>query len=592
MLIKHLPTASSSTDNASLQPTAQTLLLSLACCLKTRKITSLGITLALSLYFVVVINIPLLNTLITILGDYEHLNWWFTLTLPLFFLAVFNAFFTLLSFKYLLKPMFALMLLSSSVVSYLYANYGLYVDAEMIGNFVDTNYGEAVSYLNLTAFLWVFCMGIIPSVIVFMVPVAYYSLPRELCYKLVSIGFSLLIVVLILLFFYKDYASLGRNNSYLKKIIVPTYYVSSLIKYINLNYIKPTPEFQTLGADAHFINTTDTTDTTDTTTKTMKNAQGDATVNKPNLVVIMLGETARANNFQLNGYQRKTNPFTLPFNPIAFQDVSSCGTATNTSVPCMFSRFDRTNFDNQAARNQDNVLDILSHAGASTLWLENDGGCKGVCDRTQTLTFSADMENEWCDGEYCKDGILLANFDRSLSQLNGDNQVLVMHMVGSHGPTYYQRYPEAFRHFKPDCPRSDIQNCSDQAIINTYDNTIYYDDYIMAKILSKLEQYQDRYNTGFIYVSDHGESLGESGLYLHGMPYSLAPKEQTQIPLLIWLSAALQHTKRIDVGCLRDLAANGTYSHDNIFDSLLGIMDVRTVLYRPEQDIFSTCRTQ
>ena len=390
-------------------------------------------------------------------------------------------------------------------------------------------------------------------------------------HKVASMLVAMLVIGLIASLYYKDYAAIGRNNSYLKKMIIPTQYLRSAGQYLNKTYLTSVRPHQSLGLDATVAPHTE---------------------RKPRLMVLVVGETARAKNFELNGYQRPTNAFTRDLGMLSFQNVSSCGTATAISVPCMFSRLDKSDYDPSIAKTQDNLLDIIRHAKVAVRWMENDGGCKGVCARVPTLEFASDSNSEHCDGEYCRDEVLLENMQAELAMLEGQDAVLVMHLVGSHGPTYYQRYPSEFRRFVPDCPRSDIQNCSDAEIVNSYDNTIYHDDYILSQIIAKLTLKQTDWETSLLYLSDHGESLGENGMYLHGMPYAFAPEEQTQIPLQLWMSPAFSQSGDYNQACLEQRAQNEQYSHDNLFDSVLGLMQINTELYRPAQDIFASCRNQ
>ncbi|MCG7587072.1 phosphoethanolamine transferase, partial [Photobacterium sp. OFAV2-7] len=274
---------------------------------------------------------------------------------------------------------------------------------------------------------------------------------------------------------------------------------------------------------------------------------------------------------------------------ISFRDVSSCATATAVSVPCMYSAMPQSSYDKQRATNQDNFLDIMQRAGISLLWKENDGGDKDVAKRIPLLEIQRNVQNEFCNGSTCYDMALLEGLDNDISAMKG-NRMLTLHLIGSHGPTYYQRYPEDKRFFTPDCPRSDIENCSQEEIINTYDNTILYTDFVISQTITKLKQLEDKYNTALFYISDHGESLGENGLYLHGTPYSLAPDHQTQVPMMAWFSSSFSKNKKINTDCLKHAAEKNSYSQDNIFHSMLGIMDVETEVYNSEMDIFSQCR--
>ena len=467
----------------------------------------------------------------------------------------------------------------SALLNYVMFHYGTIVDRDMIVNVLETNSGEAKSYLNASALIWFTLTALLPAFLILKLSIRRSTVWRELAMKLVTVVVSLLVILLIAVFYYKDYASVGRNNDYLKKMIIPTHFAHSLYKYLDDTYLTTPEPYKTIGEDA-----TLSAHATATLAKT----------GRKQVMVLMVGETARAANFQLGGYERETNAFTTPLGVTYFQDVSSCGTATAVSVPCMFSRQSRKEFADTQAANQDNLMDIVARAGIKTVWLENDGGCKGACARTETIEFKPNATNPVCDGDYCQDQVLLEGLSKQLKRITAGpdqagNHLIVLHMVGSHGPTYYKRYPKEFAHFQPDCQRSDIQNCDARQLNNTYDNTIYYSDYIISQVIEQLKSRADL-DTGVLYLSDHGESLGESGLYLHGMPYSLAPKEQTQIPMLTWFSASFAAAKQLDESCLAKLAKEQEYSHDNLFDSMLGLLDVSTAIYRPQLDIFHTCR--
>ena len=534
-------------------------------------LTPARLVLVSACYFFLVLNVALLAKLLGIINGLEQVSVGFVLTIPLFFIACFNAIFSLFTAFRCEKPVLIFFILLSSLLSYAMYNYGTIVDRDMIVNVLETNSGEAKSYLNLPAVLWFVFTGVLPAALIMKLHIKRSTVLRELLMKLTSIIASALVIVLIATFYYKDYASVGRNNAYLNKMIIPTHFTHSLYGYVRDTYFKEEIPYRPLGEDAALTQ--------------------QAPADRKQLLVLMVGETARADNFQYGGYERDTNAFTQPLGVTYFQQVSSCGTATAVSVPCMFSRLSKTDFSDAQASNQDNLMDIVQRAGINTVWLENDGGCKGVCQRIKTIEFKPDANNPVCDGDYCQDQVLLEGLSAQLDQLDAQHNIIVLHMVGSHGPTYYKRYPKEFSHFQPDCQRSDIQNCDARQLNNTYDNTLYYSDYIMSEVIKLLQQRQDL-STGMLYVSDHGESLGESGLYLHGMPYSLAPTEQTHVPMLTWFSDAFVADKQLDTRCLQQAANSNAYSHDNLFDSILGLMDVSTGLYQAKLDVFNRCRGQ
>jgi lipid A ethanolaminephosphotransferase len=382
----------------------------------------------------------------------------------------------------------------------------------------------------------------------------------------------MLVGILIIAFtYYQNYASVLRNHSQLKRMIVPTYYLGSSVKFFKKEFFTAPIEYQVLGTGAKVIK-----------------PEGN---NKPNLVVVVIGETARAMNYSYNGYQKSTNSYTQDQEIISFQNVSSCGTTTAVSLPCMFSDMTRENYDSHVVKHRDNVLDIIEKSGIEVSWIENNSGCKGICSRIDNFSIPTDSEHELCDGDYCFDERLLSELEKKIAQTTQNDKLIILHLIGSHGPAYYRRYPQEYRKFSPDCPRSDIQNCTKEALVNTYDNTISYTDYVLSKVIEQLKVKENEFNSSMLYISDHGESLGENGLYLHGLPYSIAPDHQIKVPLLLWLPDGFSKSNDINRQCIINNAKVNEYTHDNLYHSLISIMNIQTNDYNQDLDIFSDCRS-
>jgi lipid A ethanolaminephosphotransferase len=310
---------------------------------------------------------------------------------------------------------------------------------------------------------------------------------------------------------------------------------------------------------------------------------------RPRVLVLVVGETARAANFSLLGYSRETNPELSKSGVVAFNDVTSCGTSTEVSVPCMFSPFGRADYDERRIRNSESLLDVLVRAGYTVKWFDNQSGCKGVCKGAGVHYEKLDPDSApgLCQGTECHDEILARRLESELQQVKG-NTVFVLHMMGNHGPAYFRRYPAAFRRFLPDCATAELRDCSRAEVVNAYDNGILYTDHVLARVIRALNEDAPGLDSAMIYVSDHGESLGEHGLYLHGIPYSIAPDVQTHVPMLVWISRPMSRGD-VDVACLRG-KTHASWSHDNLFHSVLGLLDVETSAYHASRDIFEGCR--
>ena len=466
--------------------------------------------------------------------------------------------------KYIVIPF----LLISSATNYLMVTLGVFIDADMIRNVVQTNLHEATNLITVTGCAWVLLTGIIPALALARVSIQYQPFKKELAKRLLFVAVSLAIVGGFAASSYKEYVAFFRNHNEVRKLLNTINYTYGAMCYFK-EEAEARRSFVWLDHHAHLAPYPDTEKT---------------------VLIFILGEAARAKNFSLQGYEREVNPLLAQQDIVYFSNMSSCGTATATSVPCIFSSAGRKSFNATDAKFTQNLLDLLSAGGYDIFWRENDQGCKGVCERVSTEDMVKSRHPAHCTNSYCLDESLMNGLEDKLRGLRKDT-VIFLHTMGSHGPTYYQRYPERFKRFTPTCETADIQNCSREAIVNTYDNTIVYTDYIVSSVIDIAAKFP-HLEIGVIYVSDHGESLGENNIYLHGLPYAIAPEEQKHIPFLLWMSETMKRNDHIDYDCLKNKARTQAFTHDNLFHSLLSLLEVKSVLYQPENDIFLGCRSK
>jgi lipid A ethanolaminephosphotransferase len=318
-------------------------------------------------------------------------------------------------------------------------------------------------------------------------------------------------------------------------------------------------------------------------------APASAAARKPVLVVLVMGETARADRFSLNGYARDTNRYTSTRGIVNFPRVVSCGTSTAESLPCIFSGLGHAEFSHDAAMASESLVGAMQRLGVSTFWRDNSTGCKNVCDEQNFEQRANWTHPEWCDDAGCFDELLLEDFDALLADGARDH-LIVLHQRGSHGPAYHTDVPQWAKEFFPECDLPNLRNCDRAAINNSYDNTILYTDYFLSRVIDELEKRSADFDTAMLYVSDHGESLGENGMYLHGLPYSMAPREQIEVPMMFWASPGFYAERaRIDPECLRRSAQRDT-SHDAIFHTLLPLFGLRSPSYDERLDLMAACR--
>lgn len=482
--------------------------------------------------------------------------------------AAFIALFTALSTRYLIKPVFIALIMVGTLASWFTDQFGVVIDIDMISNAAETTEAEAGHLLTTGLFFHVLLVGIVPSLLIAWIRIEHRPF---LC----KVGRNLALIIPCLTVFavagcghFKTFAATFREHNDLVRILNPIMPVASAVKYAVRQTEERAIVVQALGTDARRL-------------------PAENGLTKPRILIVVAGETARAANFALNGYGRQTNPELEKQDITYFPDTVSCGTATAVSLPCMFSVYGRDAYTHEKGRSTENLMDVLTHAGIKAEWWDNNTGPKGIADRIASVNLSTSGDKRFCANDECRDGIFLDRLDAWLDTVKQDS-VLVLHQLGSHGPAYYQRYPEEFRHFKPDCRSAEFSKCTPEEIVNAYDNSILYTDHVLSALIDKLKARSSTLAGAMVYVSDHGESLGENGIYLHGAPYVFAPAEQTHVPFLVWLDRDFSAAFGLDRPCF-DGSSVQPRSQDNLFHSVLGMMNVSTRAYDRSLDIFAAC---
>lgn len=480
---------------------------------------------------------------------------------------IFNSLLALLTFPRVAKLIIIVLILLSAIAASFALRLGTLIDKSMVQNVFETDWTEAASLLNLTLLLDFSLLGLLPAAVISRTRVRFESFWCELRKKTIIITFGISVALLLVWIFSAEYASMLRNHRELRFMLTPANIITSTYGHLKQRYKQP------LQIE---------------TAKDVRKVANPSIAGKPLALVLVIGETARAADFSLNGHDRRTNPLLETKNVIYFSNVKACGTSTAVSLPCMFSDLGETGYSLSRARNRDNLIDVLTHSGLDVIWLDNNSGCKNICTRAtyESLTFRND--SSVCDGKECLDELFVKALHERLTDLKRDT-VLVLHMKGSHGPAYFRRYPQRFEAFKPACKSVDLSSCDSETIHNAYDNTILYTDFVLASIIDTLVKNAQRISSALFYVSDHGESLGENGMYLHGMPKLIAPRTQIEIPIIVWLSDEFSARIVINQDCIKDKRQQ-SYSHDNVFHTILGFWNIKTNWYKSSLDMFALCR--
>ncbi|KAA8732691.1 phosphoethanolamine--lipid A transferase [Acinetobacter qingfengensis] len=480
---------------------------------------------------------------------------------------------TLLLWHWNAKWLLGIILIIASLSSYFCNSLGIGIDALQLQNALQTNHSEAFDLLSPDFALWLILLVILPVALFSLIQIKKTSFKNLIVSKMLSILLILSCSAVIIFSYYLELSSIFRGHRELRNFISPQNTIHAIWSY------HKKLSHQSKGPIANYG-----TDASHNTNYTAKHP--------PKLMVLVVGETARAESFSLNGYSKNTNPELSQLPIINFQHVTSCGTETAVSVPCMFSGMPRLNYDERTAYTRENLLDVLKRAGYHVTWIDNDSGCKDVCDRVHNYVIPTALQQKYCQDGECLDQILVESLQLYLKQIPIDDQqpqIIVLHQIGSHGPAYYKRTPANFQHFQPICNTNNIQDCSRESLINVYDNTIIYTDHVLASIIHVLENDPHHYQSMLWYLSDHGESTGEHGLYLHGAPYFMAPNQQTHIPMIMWLSQRWKTNNPDHENCL-NRQTQQALSQDNLFPTLLSLLDVDSHIKNPTLDMLQQCQ--
>ena len=484
--------------------------------------------------------------------------------------AAYNFIFQFFNWKWTAKPLAIALVFIGGFAAYAVNTLGVLITSDQIQNLMQTDIAEARDTWSWHLLTWTLGMIVLPIIVILMMKIKPEPIIRQLLHKVIASVVSLAMVLGLLFVFYVDFAAIFRENRDLKGMISPQNMIASFASYYKKKAPKENLPLVVYGEDA-----------------VMQKAQA---TSLPKLMVLVVGETARAENFSLNGYGKNTNPKLAQQDILNFSRVSSCGTATAVSVPCMFSGMPRKEYEERLASHREGLLDIAQRAGYQVTWIDNNSGCKGTCDRVNQFKIPEPLQQKWCKDKECFDDILIDSFKAYLATIPQDDnrpRLIVLHQMGSHGPAYYKRVPAQFKVFKPTCDTNAIQGCSREALLNTYDNTLLYTDYVLDSLIETLKN-TTKYQTALWYLSDHGESTGESGMYLHGAPYAIAPTQQTHIPMLMWFSTVWQHQAKQQIKCLAQQGRK-ELSQDNLFPTMLSLLDVKSKVIDPNNDMLAAC---
>lgn len=465
------------------------------------------------------------------------------------------------------RPVAAGLILLAASAQYFERNFGVLIDREMVRNVLATTLVESQHLVTVSAIAWIGLTGLLPAGLVFWPRVRRVGPWHQVWRWPLGLALSFALLLGGIFSDFKTFSAALRERQEMMASYQPGATLVAMLRYGREQWKSAAPVVRPLGTDARpgpFL----------------------AAATKPVLLVIFAGETARAQNWGLNGYARDTTPGLAARGAVNFPDVTACGTATAVSLPCMFSRLTAAEYSRAGFTGEENLLDVLSHSGFAVEWHDNNTGDQSIATRTGWAKVDATLAPEACKGE-CTDEVFLPLIRQRLAKITR-NTVLVLHMIGSHGPAYHLRYPAGRARFQPECATAVFADCTTEQIVNAYDNTILETDHVLSRTIDLMSD-SGRVLPGMIFLSDHGESLGEDGLYLHAAPRFMAPEVQTRVPMVMWLAPGFADGLGLDTACLR-MAATRPVSHDNLFHTVLGLLDVQTAVREPGLDLAGACR--
>lgn len=497
-------------------------------------------------------NFPLLSKIFESFFDTTPI---FFLWIVIFFLLTHFIFLLLLNIFINTQILMYLVIIFGGFISFYAMRFGVVFDTEMWRNVFQTNLNEATDLLSLNLLIH-FCLFI--AIPIFLIKYFKFKIKDSFKERLLSRATIMLISILLILsgswIASSHTADFLRNHKSLRYLNTPSYGIFNLIKF---------------SYDSIFLNRSFKDEN-----YSIKVEEHHVPLEREELIVFVVGETARYDHFGINGYERDTTPNLSKLKHlISFSQVESCGTTTAVSVPCIFALQREKDFKVKKARYKTNLLDILPRDEVNVHWFDNNSDSKHVADRIPYLNFKSSDQNKICDTE-CRDVGMIPEIKNVINP-KIDN-LIILHQMGSHGPAYFKRYPSVFEKFKPACHLEDLSKCTHEEIINAYDNTILYTDYFLSELIKELRTLTNLYEVTLIYVSDHGESLGEKGIYLHGLPKAIAPDTQKHVPVFIWAPEGSSDVNFKETLKLKD----NQYHHGNVSDMILRLLEVETDAYK------------
>ena len=443
---------------------------------------------------------------------------------------------TVFLLRFVGRILLAILTLINATCVYFIYTYNIIIDEVTIGNVFNTRYSEASGFFSWS--LWGYMLvALLPALWCLLQPVVRGKAKKmgEYC------GSSLGIVLVVALMNYNQMLFVSQHDTELGGLLQPWSYLVNSIRVASINSDKQAEE--------------------------IKLPDGKITDNEKAVVVLVIGESARKANFQLYGYNRPTNPLLSKQTDLKVFQTNSCATYTTAGTKAILE-----------PKNSGDLYELLPNyafrTGADVTWRTSNWGEPPIhIDEYLTIK---ELTEKYPEADKTHDELLFTGLRQRIEQSPKNKVLIVLHTSTSHGPKYADKYPKKFEVFKPVANNVEEAEKNLPMLVNAYDNTIVYTDYLLNGLINTLRDMKD-WRSAMLFISDHGESLGENKMFMHGLPLKLAPKTQYEIPFLVWTSAGYRDYRT-------DLPP--VLEQHYIFHSVLNLLSIQSPAYNPEFDIF------
>ncbi len=431
------------------------------------------------------------------------------------------------------RYLLAILTTGNAVVLYFINTYNVLIDASMMGNVFNTQFSEASSFFSWTAVAYALILGVVPSILLCRKQIDYGSIRLFLR----NLAISLVVVGSVVAGNYKNTFWVDRHAPIIGSKLLPWSYIVNSVRYYN--QWKRANQKEILLPDAEEIS------------------------DSKDICVLIIGESARSANFSLYGYERNTNPLMTEDGVTALKARAS---HTNTLNAV------RAILHHKPSRELHEILpNYLARNGVDVMWRSSNWGTPPL--HFEKILSKGKLKELYPEADNNHDGILFHGLKEEILESKSDKIFIGIHTYTSHGPEYYSNTPDEFKRFMPECRTVEMANAKREELINAYDNTILYTDHLVHSVIEVLREFPDR-RACVIFISDHGESLGEGGLYMHGVPMNVAPAEQLDIPFIVWTS---------DNAKIKDIEQA---DHYYIYHSVLNFLGIKSSFYDETKNIF------